>query len=37
MRADARLEKGDLDGYAVFKRVVKAAEELSNSPSPYFR
>ncbi len=28
MRADAMLEKGDLDGYAVFKRIVKAVEEL---------
>ncbi len=26
MRADAMLEAGDLDGYAVFKQVVKAAE-----------
>ncbi len=28
MRADAMLDKGDLDGYAVWKRVVKAVEEL---------
>ncbi len=28
MRADAMLEKGDLDGYAVFKRVVKAVAKL---------
>ncbi len=28
MRADAMLDKGDLDGYAVFKRMVKATEEL---------
>ena len=28
MRADAMLEKGDLDGYAVRKRVLKAVEEL---------
>ncbi len=28
MRADALLEKGDLDGYAVFKRIVKATKEL---------
>ena len=28
MRADELLEAGDVDGYAVFKRVVKAAEEL---------
>lgn len=28
MRADEMLEKGDLDGYAVWKRVLKAMEEL---------
>ena len=28
MRADAMLEKGDLDGYAVWKRVLKAVGEL---------
>ena len=28
MRADAMLEKGDLDGYAVWKRILKAVEEL---------
>ena len=28
MRADELLEAGDLDGYAVFRRVVKAVEEL---------
>ncbi len=28
MRADAMLEAGDLDGYAVWKRVLKAVEEL---------
>ncbi len=28
MRADAILDKGDLDGYAVFNRAVKAVEEL---------
>ncbi len=28
MRADAMLDKGDLDGYAVWKRIVKAVEEL---------
>ncbi len=28
MRADAMLEKGDLDGYAVWKRVLRAVEEL---------
>ncbi len=34
MRADAMLEKGDLDGYAVFKRVVKATEELLSKERP---
>ena len=28
MRADAMLEAGDLDGYAVWKRIVKAVEGL---------
>ena len=28
MRADAMLERGDLDGYAVWRRIVKAVEEL---------
>ncbi len=28
MRADELLEAGDLDGYVVFKRVVKAVGEL---------
>ncbi len=28
MRADAMLEKGDLDGLAVWKRVLRAVEEL---------
>ncbi len=31
MRADAMLDKGDLDGYAVWKRVVKAVEELQTT------
>ena len=34
MRADAMLEKGDLDGFAVFKRVVKAVEELLSKERP---
>ncbi len=34
MRADAMLEVGDLDGYAVFKRVVKAVEELLSKERP---
>ncbi len=28
MQADAVLDKGDLDGYAVWKRIVRAVEEL---------
>ena len=28
MRADAMLDKGDLDGCAVWKRILRAAEEL---------
>ncbi len=28
MHADAMLEKGDLGGYAVWKRVLRAVEEL---------
>ncbi len=28
MRADAMLEKGDLDGVAVWKRILRAVEEL---------
>ncbi len=28
MRADAMLDKGDLDGYAVWRRVLWAMEEL---------
>jgi len=33
MRADALLENGDLDGVAVWKRVLRAIEDLtSNAP-----
>ena len=28
MRADAMLEAGDLDGYAVWRRILRAVEEL---------
>ncbi len=28
IRADAMLEKGDLDGYGVWKRILRAVEEL---------
>ncbi len=35
MRADAMLEKGDLDGYDVWKRVLRAVEELQGTaPKP---
>ena len=28
MRADAMLDKGDLDGYVVWRRILRAAEKL---------
>ncbi len=31
MRADAMLDKGDLDGQRVWMRILKATEELLNS------
>ncbi len=35
MRADAMLDKGDLDGYAVWKRILRPVEELQGSaPKP---
>ena len=35
MRADAMLEAGDLDGYAVWKRILRAVEELQETgPEP---
>ncbi len=35
MRADAMLEAGDLDGYAVWKRILRAVEELQTAePGP---
>ncbi len=33
MKADAMLDKGDLDGCAVWKRILKAVEELQG-PAP---
>ena len=33
-RADAMLEKGDLEGCAVWKRVLRAAEELLSKERP---
>ncbi len=34
MRAGAMLDKGDLDGNAVWKRIVKAVEELLSKERP---
>ena len=35
MRADAMLDKGDLDGYATWKRILRAIEELQETdPKP---
>ena len=35
MRADATLEAGDLDGYAVWKRILRAVGELQGTePGP---
>ncbi len=31
MRADAMLEAGDLDGYAVWKRILRAVKEMGNT------
>ncbi len=31
MNADAMLDKGDLDGYAVWKRLLRAVEELQGT------
>ena len=31
MRADAMLESGDLDGYAVWRRIGKAVEEIQRT------
>ncbi len=31
IRADAMLDKGDLDGYAVWKRILRAVEELQGT------
>ncbi len=33
MRADAMLDKGDLDGCAVWKRILRAVEELQGAAS----
>ena len=34
MQADAMLDMGDLDGYAVWKRVLKATEEFLSKERP---
>ncbi len=35
MRANAMLDKGDLDGYAVWRRILRAVEELQGAaPKP---
>ncbi len=34
MRADAMLDKGDLDGYAVWKRILRAVRELLSKERP---
>ena len=34
MRADAMLDKGDLDGYAVWMRILRAVEELLSKQRP---
>ncbi len=35
MRADAMLDKGDLGGYAAWKRILRAVEELQGTaPKP---
>ncbi len=34
MRADAMLEKGDLDGEAVWERIIRAIEELTSTDAP---
>ncbi len=34
MRADAMLDKGDLDGYAVWRRVLRAVGELLSKERP---
>jgi len=34
MRADAMLEKGDLEGYDVWKRILRAVEKLLSKERP---
>ena len=35
MRADSMIEEGDLDGYAVWKRILRAVEELQRAEPEY--
>ena len=35
MRADTMIEEGDLDGYAVWKRILRAVEELQRAEPEY--
>ncbi len=37
MRADAMLEKGDLDGFMVWKRILRAVGELLSKERPAAR
>ena len=34
MSADAMMEKGDLDGFAVWKLIIKAVDELLSAEQP---
>ena len=34
MRADAMLEAGDLDDYAMWKRILRAVEEIQRTDRP---
>ena len=34
-RADAMLEKGDVDGYSVWRRVLRAVEEMQGTEPGY--
>ena len=34
MSADAMMEKGNLDGFAVWRPIIKAVEELSSAEQP---
>ncbi len=34
MRANAMLKKGDLDGYGVWRRILRAVEEIQRTDRP---